>query len=145
MTVRRILRGKGGQIFSVAPSASVRAALDVLKQHRIGAVLVLGEKGKIEGVLSERDIVRALPDQGGALLDFPVARLMTREVITCSPSDSLDKVMAVMTERRIRHLPVVEGKRLLGVVSIGDVVKERLAETEHEAAALKSYITGAAR
>lgn len=145
MTVRRILRGKGGAVVSVPPAATVLDALNALKQHRIGAVLVLGDKGKIEGVLSERDIVRALPDKGGNLLAMPVSALMTREVITCQPSDSLDQVMAVMTERRIRHLPVVENRRLLGVISIGDVVKERIAETEHEAEALKSYITGAAR
>jgi CBS domain-containing protein len=144
MTVRRILRVKGGQIISVAPDATVLEALNVLKQHRIGAVLVMEGKDAIAGVLSERDIVRALPDRGAGLLHMKVSELMTRAVITCAPSDSLDQVMALMTEKRIRHLPVVENKRLLGVISIGDVVKERIAATEHEAEAMKSYITGAA-
>lgn len=145
MTVGKILRDKGNAIISVGENASVREALKVLKDHRIGAVVVLGAKGRLAGILSERDVVRALPDQGGEILDQPVSRLMTRDVITCSPADSVNSLMAKMTEKRVRHLPVMDKGKLVGVISIGDVVKERIAETEHEAEAMKEYIAGATR
>lgn len=140
MTVAQILNEKGGDVVSVGVGATVMDALIVLKEHRIGAVLVMDDDGSVAGVLSERDVVRALPDEGGSLLLQPVSSLMTRGVISCETSHSMTDVMALMTQRRIRHLPVIEGGRLLGMISIGDVVKHRIAETEHEAEALKSYI-----
>ena len=140
MTVAQVLKEKGNEIIAVGEGATVMDALEVLKERRIGAVLVRREDGAIAGVLSERDVVRALPDQGGALLDQPVTVLMTRDVITCSSDDSMERVMALMTSHRIRHVPVIDGGQMTGVISIGDVVKHRIAESENEAAALKSYI-----
>ncbi len=140
MSVAQILREKGSDIISVEETASISEALVVLKEHRIGAVLVMRE-GDVCGVLSERDVVRALPDKGAALLDEPVNVLMTRDVVYCSSSDSLESIMARMTGNRIRHLPVQDDGKLTGIITIGDVVKHRIAETEHEAEALRSYIT----
>ncbi len=140
MSVAQILKEKGNNIISVEETATVSEALAVLKQHRIGAVMVMNE-GSVCGVLSERDVVRALPDKGAALLDEPVQMLMTRDVVYCSGNDSLESIMEMMTENRIRHLPVQENGKLAGIITIGDVVKHRIAETEHEAEALKSYIT----
>lgn len=140
MTVAQVLKEKGNEIIDVDEGATVMDALAVLKDRRIGAVLVRREDGTIAGVLSERDVVRALPDQGGALLEQPVTVLMTRDLITCTSDDSMDRVMELMTEHRIRHVPVVDGDDMTGMISIGDVVKHRIAESEHEAAALKSYI-----
>ena len=140
MTVEHILGSKGSKIVSVDEQASVMTALALLKEHRIGAILVMTPGNEIAGVLSERDVVRGLVDQGAALLDFPVCDLMTRTVITCAKSDSITSVMSLMTENRIRHLPVMDGGMLVGVISIGDVVKQRIAEAENEADALKDYI-----
>ena len=140
MTVEHILKSKGNRIISVDEGASVMEALAVLKENRIGAVLVMSSSNRIAGVLSERDVVRGLVDGGADLLDSPVSGLMTRDVITCKPADSIDAVMALMTEKRIRHLPVMDGGALSGVITIGDVVKQRIAEAEHEADALKEYI-----
>jgi len=141
MLVRSILKTKGSDIFSVEPDATVIAVVRELKTRRIGAVLVCDPNGPVLGVLSERDIVRALADNGGAILDQPAASLMTREVVSCTPEDTIDSVMALMTDRRIRHIPVYDRDRLVGLVSIGDVVKYRIAESEMEAEAMKQYIT----
>ncbi|RMF15939.1 MAG: CBS domain-containing protein [Alphaproteobacteria bacterium] len=140
MQVARILQDKGGDVISVSPEHTVSDAARVLAARRIGALLVM-EGEHIAGVLSERDIVRGLGTEGATILDWPVSRLMTREVITARPEDRLVDLMALMTERRIRHLPVVDGDgRLLGIVSIGDIVKYRIAEIQHTADALKDYI-----
>ena len=139
MSVAQILREKGGNIISVEETASISEAINALKQHRIGAVLVMRD-GNVCGVLSERDIVRALPDKGTDLLEDSVDVLMTRDVVFCSPSDNIEAVMALMTENRIRHLPVQDKGKLAGLITLGDVVKHRIAETEHEAEALRSYI-----
>lgn len=139
MSVAQILREKGNDIISVKEDAAVSEVLGILKQHRIGAVMVMKD-GDVCGVLSERDIVRALPDKGAALLEEPANALMTRDVVFCSPSDDMESIMALMTENRIRHLPVQDNGKLVGVVTIGDVVKHRIAESEHEAEALRSYI-----
>lgn len=139
MSVAQILREKGGNVISVDENAGVSEALDILKKHRIGAVMVMKD-GDVCGVLSERDIVRALPDKGAALLDEPVNALMTHDVVFCSPGDDMESIMALMTENRIRHLPVQDNGNLVGVITIGDVVKHRIAESEHEAEALRSYI-----
>ncbi len=140
MTVERVLRGKGSDVVSVKPSDSVEKAAQVLAEHGIGAILVM-DAGSIAGVLSERDIVRAIGTKGASALKEPVSALMTEKVITCAKGDSIANVMGLMTDRRIRHVPVVEKGKLLGIVSIGDLVKERIAQTEHEAAALRDYIS----
>lgn len=141
MTVAQILKEKGNKVISVAGQDTILHALEVMKQHHIGALLVLGPRDKIAGVLSERDIVRALPDSGASLLADPVSSLMTKDVITCTPDHSISDVMALMTKHRFRHMPVLKDGKLIGVISIGDAVKERISETEHEAEALRSYIT----
>lgn len=141
MSVSQILKGKGHRIVSVAPDDAVDEVAKTLNHERIGAVLVRDETGTLVGVLSERDIVSGVADQGTACLGLKARDLMTTEVVTCKPGDSGPQVMAQMTERRIRHLPVVEDNHLAGVISIGDVVKHRLAEVETEAEQLREYIT----
>ena len=141
MTIGMILKGKGNRVLTVKAGDSVEAAAKLMGGERIGAVLVHDDAGKVCGILSERDIVRGLGEQGGALLSQPVSSLMTREVVSCAPGDSILGAMARMTEHRFRHLPVFEGDELKGIVSIGDVVKYRIQEVEAEAAALRDYIT----
>jgi CBS domain-containing protein len=143
MNVETILKGKGRSVVTIAPNATITEAVDLLRRKGIGAVLVTAGDGAIAGILSERDVVHALADRGAALLDLPVSALMTRHVFTCKPQDSVADLMAQMTERRIRHLPVVEDGRLAGIVSIGDVVKNRLDEVEEEATTLRQFITTA--
>lgn len=140
MTVANILKGKGGGIISVREDQTILEALKILAEHRIGAVMVKNASGRIVGVLSERDIVRALPHADGKLRSQKVSSIMTREVITCKKSDSLEAVMEIMTKNRIRHLPVLDKGKPVGVISIGDVVKERISDAVHEAEALKQYI-----
>lgn len=139
MSVASILREKGRDVVSVRPSDQVRDVVALLSEKRIGAVLVL-DGGRIAGVLSERDIVRGLLDQGGQILDSLVDDVMTREVTTVAPDESVTFAMSLMTHRRIRHLPVVAGGELCGIVSIGDLVKQRIEEVEREADSLKDYI-----
>lgn len=140
MLVRTILKAKGSNVFSVLPTITVLEVTRELKAKRIGAVLVCDEQRRIVGVLSERDIVRALAEGGPSILDQPATSIMTREVVCCRPDDSIDSVRTLMTERRIRHVPVMQDGELRGLVSIGDVVKHLIAETEMEAEALKQYI-----
>lgn len=142
MTVANILKQKGSKIISVHQDQTVLEALNILAEHHIGAVFVMADGDKITGVLSERDIVRALPNAKGKLRAQKVSSIMTTNVISCDQGDSIETVMAIMTKNKIRHLPVVNGENLVGVISIGDVVKERIAETEHEAEAMKKYIVG---
>ena len=142
MTVAHILEEKGSNVYSVAPAASVAEAAKLLTEAGIGALLVLEESGKVCGVLSERDIVQGLAEQGAAALDEPVESLMTRELFSTTPTSTIPSVMELMTSRRVRHLPVMEDGKLKGVISIGDVVKHRIAEAQQEAEALKSYIQG---
>ena len=141
MFVSDILNRKGSSVVSVGPGDRIGDVASVLHDERIGAVLVRDETGTLVGMLSERDIVNAIADQGSSCLDFKASDLMTAEVVTCKPNDSVTEAMTLMTERRIRHLPVIESNKLLGVISIGDVVKERLAEAELEAEQLREYIT----
>lgn len=122
MKVSTILATKGNKLISVAPNSSVREALSLLAQHNIGALVVLNDTGALTGIFSERDVVRRLVDEGDLLMQ-PVENLMTAEVVTCVPQDDLMSVANVMTERRFRHLPVVEEGTLLGIISIGDVLK----------------------
>jgi len=143
MLVSDILKSKGNAVISAAPSDSVAEAARVLTERRIGALVVL-EGERLAGILSERDIVRALARQGPGCLQGPLSALMTAKVVTCTPGHSIAEVMEVMTNSRIRHLPVVEGGRLAGMVSIGDVVKWRLEEAQEEVRQLAAYVAGAA-
>jgi CBS domain-containing protein len=139
MTVRAILDTKGHQVQSVEPGAKLSAAIKILSERRIGAVLVLSQ-GRIEGILSERDIVRVLGERGASVLDEPVSSTMTRKVVSCRESDTVSEIMETMTRGKFRHLPVVEDNRVVGLISIGDVVKWRVGEYEREQEALRDYI-----
>jgi CBS domain-containing protein len=139
MTVRAILDSKGHNILSVEPEAKLSAAIKILAERRIGAVLVM-DHGRMEGILSERDIVRVLGERGAAALDEPVGQVMTRKVITCRQSDTVAALMEMMTSGKFRHLPVVEGDKVVGLISIGDIVKWRVKEYETEQEALRDYI-----
>lgn len=140
MFVSDILLQKGGLVFTVSPGTTVAQVMQQLATRRIGSVLVVDKLDSVAGIVSERDLVRAMAAYGAAALDLEVSRVMTREVTTCDPDDSIDHVMAMMTRGRFRHLPVVRHGELLGLVSIGDVVKARLEETRHETEALRAYI-----
>jgi CBS domain-containing protein len=141
MRVADIIRQKGESVGTIAPTASITEAVAQLRSLGVGAVVVSEDGDSLSGILSERDIVRRLDDDGVAVLGRSVAELMTSEVITCGLGDTLAELMVVMTERRIRHIPVVEEDRLAGLVSIGDVVKGRLEELEDERRHLEDYIT----
>lgn len=140
MRVADILRQKGDDVATIAPSATLAEAAQVLSVRRIGALVVSVDGARIEGILSERDIVRQLAEWGAAALGTSVAEAMTVEVRTCATSDSVDELMAVMTEHRIRHLPVAVDDQLAGLVSIGDVVKRRVEQLETETQQLTEYI-----
>jgi len=140
MIVKAILSAKGGDVISIDPTATLDTAVKTLAEHKIGALLVLGPDRRVIGILSERDIVRALAERGAGVLSLPLAQVMTRKVVTCSESDSVGVLMERMTTGKFRHLPVIEDERVIGVVSIGDVVKHRLQEIEQESAALRDYI-----
>jgi CBS domain-containing protein len=139
MTVRAILDTKGHQIQSVEPDAKLSDAIKILGERKIGAVLVLS-KGRIEGILSERDIVRVLGERGAVVLDEPVSAVMTRKVISCRQTDTVSAIMEMMTLGKFRHLPVVEEDKVVGLISIGDIVKWRVREYEAEQEALREYI-----
>jgi len=142
MNVQSIIGSKGSAVTTVAQTATLHEAVHLLGQHRVGALVVSGDGRRIEGIVSERDIVRALTS-GATALDSSVGSVMSIDVVTCSAGDGVDRLMALMTERRIRHLPVVDDSgELAGIVSIGDVVKVRLTELEHENQALAAYISG---
>ncbi|MEQ8965431.1 MAG: CBS domain-containing protein [Azospirillaceae bacterium] len=140
MNVRDILKSKGDAVESVAPDTRVADALATMDTKRIGAVVVSGDSRAVDGILSERDVVRALARKGPSALDGPVSAIMTAEVVCCSAADSVQWLMERMTEGRFRHLPVVVDGALAGMISIGDVVKARLAEIEAEAESLRDYI-----
>jgi len=141
MTVSAILSDKGGTVFTERKETSIAEACAELARRRIGAVIITDGDDKVVGILSERDIVRRLAQHGAAVLDMTVGDCMTKEVETCRREDSIPDVMARMTNGRFRHFPVVEGGRLVGVISIGDVVKHRIEEAEQEAAHIREYIT----
>ena len=140
MTVKAILAHKGPDVVSIEPTSTLAEAAKLLAERRIGAVLVLGIEGRVAGILSERDIVRALAWRGSAVLEERVDAVMTRKVITCGEGDTVAQVMEQMTGGKFRHLPVVEQGKLIGIVSIGDIVKFRLHEIESESNALREYI-----
>jgi CBS domain-containing protein len=139
MTVRAILDTKGHQIESVGPDAKLSAAIKTLTERKIGAVLVLSQ-GCVEGILSERDIVRVLGERGAAVLDEPVSAVMTRKVVSCKQADTVGAIMEMMTSGKFRHLPVIEDDKVVGLISIGDIVKWRVREYEAEQEALREYI-----
>jgi CBS domain-containing protein len=140
MFVSDILAQKGGLVFSVTPATSVAQLSQQLSTRRIGSMLVLDVEGAVAGIVSERDLVRAFASHGAKAMELEARQVMTRDVVTCDPDDSIDQVMQTMTSGRFRHLPVVRRGELLGLVSIGDVVKARLEEAKHETEALKAYI-----
>ena len=139
MTVRSILNAKGHFIVSVEPDIKLSAAIELLCERKIGAVLVMNQD-RIEGILSERDIVRVLGERGASVLEEPVSKVMTRKVVTCDDSATVASIMEMMTTGKFRHLPVVDHDKVVGLISIGDVVKSRVQEYETEQEALRDYI-----
>jgi CBS domain-containing protein len=142
MRISDVLRVKGGQVVTVTPDTDVRQLLTVLAEHRIGAVVVSRDGTSVDGIASERDIVRALAERGATVMFEPVTAIHTAQVHTVEPETHLEEVMLIMTEHRVRHVPVVVDGALRGIVSIGDVVKNRIDELESERAALTNYISG---
>jgi CBS domain-containing protein len=140
MNVAAILKLKGREVFTTTPDTTLLDITTLLGTRRIGCIVVTGIDGKVIGIVSERDIVREIARAGAKVLKEPVASCMTKSVVSCRESDTIDKLMAEMTTHRFRHMPVVERGRLVGLVSIGDVVKMRIAEAEMEAAAMRDYI-----
>jgi len=139
MRIQDVIRGKPSQdVVTVSPDATVRELLALLAEHNIGALVVSGDGREVAGIVSERDIVRKLKE--GEILDGPVSAIMTSSVHTAQPDSQLDDLMALMTEQRIRHVPVVEDGRLAGIISIGDVVKHRISQLEFERDQLDSYV-----
>ena len=143
MLKSEVLKSKGDVVFTATPSESVAAVAAMLLARRVGALVVIEGERQVVGIVAERDVVRAVAERGGAALTQPVSDCMTREVIFAAPSETVDALLERMTDRRIRHLPVVEGGRLVGLVSIGDLVKSKIAETVAEAEGLRAYIHAA--
>jgi CBS domain-containing protein len=139
MLVSQILRSKGADVFTASPNETIEAAAALLHSRRVGAMVVT-DGGRVVGMLSERDIVRLVAEQGAGALSKPVSSCMSCDVVFAAPHETVDALLARMTDRRIRHLPVCEGDALLGIVSIGDLVKTKIAEAEAEAEGLKAYI-----
>jgi CBS domain-containing protein len=142
MNVKTILAAKtlGGDIIAIEPGADLAAAVKLLSKHRIGVVIIRGAGGRLAGILSERDIVRALSEHGTGALSLQVGQVMTRNVATCGEDDNIASIMEQMTEGKFRHMPVLNKGELVGLISIGDVVKQRVDEIEHESEALRDYI-----
>lgn len=143
MNVTDILKRKGSEVITTSPTQTLAELVGLLSRHKIGAALVTQADGAVAGIISERDVVNAIAHHGHAALAKQVSEVMTGEVVCCYPSDDLTAVMTLMTERRIRHLPVMRDGELKGLISIGDVVKHRLEEAEQEVGALRSYVSGA--
>lgn len=143
MTVKAILDEKGRDLFTLSPDDTIEKATAMLAEHKIGALVVTTEKGKIAGILSERDIVRVLAGQGTSVMKHPVSEVMTKKVKVCNQQHTVHDVMEIMTSGRFRHLPVEENGVIAGIISIGDVVKRRIEEVEREAEEIRSYISTA--
>jgi CBS domain-containing protein len=141
MRIADVLRNKGGAVVTINPDATVTELLAGLANHNIGAMVVVGDGGSVVGIVSERDVVRQVHAHGASVLSQPVENIMTAVVSTCGKSDTLDSLTRLMTEHRVRHVPVLEDGKLIGIVSIGDVVKTRMEELENEHQQLQSYIT----
>jgi CBS domain-containing protein len=140
MTVKAILSAKGNDVLTIDPTTNVAAAAKLLAERRIGALVVTGPDQRVTGIVSERDVVHALATRGTAAMELPLTEIMTRKVATCTQADTVCSIMERMTAGKFRHVPVVEQGRLIGIISIGDVVKHRLQEMEKEQAALRDYI-----
>jgi CBS domain-containing protein len=140
LLVSQILKDKGDLVFTASPNETVGAAAALLHTRRVGAMVVLEEDETIAGILSERDIVRVIAEGGAAALSKPISSCMTRDVVFAQPEETVDALLERMTDRRIRHLPVCKGKRLAGIISIGDLVKYKISEAQAEAEGLKAYI-----
>jgi CBS domain-containing protein len=140
MIVKNILAGKRGNVVTIEPTANLAAAVKLLAEQRIGAVVIPSADHRVVGILSERDIVRALAEHGATVLSDPVGKVMTRDVKTCSEDNTIEELMDRMTTGKFRHMPVVQQGKLIGIVSIGDVVKSRVEEINHEAKSLRDYI-----
>ena len=140
MTVKRILSDKGANVVTIAPTASLADAAKLLSERRIGALVVTGAGDRVVGIVSERDIVRILASRGAAGLGISLTDVMTRKVVSCESSATVSAVMEQMTAGKFRHVPVIDGEKLVGIISIGDVVKLRLQEMEREQNALRDYI-----
>jgi CBS domain-containing protein len=140
MTVKTILSTKGSEVITIDPTATLEAAVSILSQRRIGALVVLGAEQRVIGILSERDVVLALAVTGADALKQPLSQIMTRKVSTCTSDETISSIMEQMTSGKFRHVPVVEQERLVGIISIGDVVKHRLMEMQRESEALRDYI-----
>jgi CBS domain-containing protein len=141
MRIADLLRKKGSAVATVTPETTVTALLAGLAENNVGAMVVVSPEGSIAGIVSERDVVRRLNEHGPGLLDGPVSEIMTKLVASCGPEDSVDQLSILMTERRIRHVPVLAGGRLAGIISIGDVVKNRMEELEKSQEQLEAYIS----
>ncbi|RFB04510.1 CBS domain-containing protein [Parvularcula marina] len=141
MRAKDVLQGKGHDVITISPDATLGEAISLLAEKNIGAVLVSAGGGAIDGILSERDVVRVLNGAPTGHRETKVSEVMTQKVITCGPDATIDELLGQMTERRVRHMPIVDGGRLVGLLSIGDVVKHRIKEAVGEAEALKSYIS----
>jgi CBS domain-containing protein len=142
MRIRDVLRRKGDLVVTISPDEPVGALLDALAEHKVGALVVARGDGDVEGIVSERDVVRHLQARGASVLEETVSAIMTSPVHTAAPDTTLEELMVLMTERRFRHVPVVVDGRLVGIVSIGDVVKHRIDELQSERDQLTAYITG---
>jgi CBS domain-containing protein len=142
MRITDVLRRKGNSVITITPTHTVRELLSLLSQHRVGALVVSADGTRVDGIVSERDIVRRLHTDGDGVLDRPVASIMTIDVHTCTPDVTTDDLMEEMTRHRFRHVPILVEGRLAGIVSIGDVVKYRLEELQAERDHLTAYITG---
>jgi CBS domain-containing protein len=140
MRIADVLRNKGAAVATISPDTTVTELLAGMAEHNIGAMIVTSSEGLV-GIVSERDVVRRLNERGAGLLEQPVSDIMTTVVVTCSPGDSIDDLTALMTENRVRHVPVIDQGRLAGIVSIGDVVKRRMEELKAEQEQLQTYIT----
>jgi CBS domain-containing protein len=141
MLVSQILKDKGDLVFTASPQETVGAAAALLHARRVGAMVVVDEAGAVVGILSERDIVRVIAEQGAGGLVKPIAACMTRDVVFAKPDEAIDDLLGRMTDRRIRHLPVIKAGRLAGIISIGDLVKHKINEALAEADGLKAYIS----
>ena len=139
MLVSQILKAKGDLVFTATPNVTVSAICALLHSRRVGAMIIM-EGDRVAGIVSERDVVRVMAEQGASALQQPVSSCMTRDVVFATPSETVNSLLSRMTDRRLRHLPVCEGERLIGIVSIGDLVKHKISEVEAEADGLKAYI-----
>jgi CBS domain-containing protein len=141
VNISDILRYKGAEVVTIAPSDNVATLVAALAEHNLGALIAV-EGDRVVGIVSERDVVRRIAEQGAAVLDVAVAEIMTSTVVSCASTDSVDSIAETMTQRRIRHMPVIDGDELAGIVSIGDVVSSRIRQLEQDRGQLEQYISG---